>query len=296
MTCSTPVPSPRGQARTARSRIALLAAAPGRVGVDLDHRALDLGPPGPRGQALPRPVRVGHLGQHQRLHLRGRDASSSSAVSSARTSARGRSIRPASTAASVSGSTGTSRVASSSSRSAAGLAIPRVTISSWITAEWSAPPPTRRPAPDPPAPGGPRLAGDPLRDATTRRSRFASAAASARHPPKLLHSVRTRRDQQPAPSPRRAHPRRQRGCDGCRRRAAAHRPGARGLGRRAWTWQKPRGHHRQSRRQNRPGIPLSTRDFELLPGRPVDDERPRPTQLLYGGETKMQNGCPARSA
>ena len=45
-------------------------------------------------------------------------------------------MRPASRAASVSGSTDTSRVANSTSRSAAGLAMPSVTISSWMTVEW----------------------------------------------------------------------------------------------------------------------------------------------------------------
>ena len=107
----------------------------------------------------------------------GPPASSSSAVSWASTSARARSIRPASTAASVSGRTDTSRVASSTSRSAAGFAIPRVTISSWITVLCVSSS----------SDGTPHSRSTP---ASSARAAAAQSSANRGHQPQLLHLAR----------------------------------------------------------------------------------------------------------
>ncbi len=104
MICSTPVPSPCGQARTARSRIASSRRRRAASASTWTTRRWiwDRQPRGDR--PCHGPSASATLASTSASTARA-PASSSSAVSSARTSARARSIRPASTAASVSGST-----------------------------------------------------------------------------------------------------------------------------------------------------------------------------------------------
>ncbi len=154
-----------------------LAAAPGRVGIDLDHRPLDLGPPAARGQALPRPVRVGHLGQHQRLHrpgarvveqrgLLGQDLGAGQ-VDPARLHRRQR-VRQHGRPAGWPAPAAAPRPAWRSRAS------PSARGSPW---SGSAPPPTGRPTPAPPRPAQPGL---PRRSPRPARPPAAAAAPGPR--------------------------------------------------------------------------------------------------------------------
>ena len=154
------------------------------------------------------------------------------------------------------------------SRSAAGLAIPSVTISSWITVEWVSSS----------SDGTPHPRSTPASSSTGRRS---TVLGQPGHQPQL-HHLDSRRCA--ARWPATAQP-------GAGQRGA----GCRHLGHFAWPWQKPRGHHRQSRRQNRPVIPLSTRNFQLFPNRylwtSTADVQSR--QISYDAPTRASSTSPS---
>ena len=212
----------------------LLAAAPGGVGVDLRSPRVGSGPStsAGTGPATARPRRRPWPAPAPAPRGRRRRRAARSPRTGPRRGA-GRSgpppARPACPAAPT-----TSRVASSTSRSAAGLAIPRVTMQ-LVDDRGVGQLLLRR---DPPPPLHPGQLGTGRRGAVLGQPRPPAAAAA---PAPRRSAAPSRAAAPPGAAPRGA---------GCRR-----------LGHDAWTWQKPTGHHRQSCRQNRPRIPFIHKGF-----------------------------------
>ena len=242
MTCSTPVPSPCGQARTARSRIASSRRrrAASASTCTTTRWIWDFHDRGDRPCHGPSASATLASTSASTCRAKRRRAARSPGPGPRRGAGRSGPPppRPAWPAA-----RSTRRVASSTSRSAAGLAIPRVTCSSWITVEWVSSS----------SDGTPHPRSTP---ASSARACRGAVGGHRGHQPQLLHLDRgdppDRRAQphDPAHAPRGV---------GCRRACRADRrsPAAVFV---VGHGSEATDQHRQSRRQNRPGIPLSTRE------------------------------------